>query len=169
MTGASDRDTWWVANRAAPGTYVYLNYVQSSLGDMDAAAAEQDWETVVAAAAEAVISISYCRLVLGGLESTAYDGEVRLHLAGARCGPLASEAAAQANLPAAVGALEADAKAARQAVLALAEALAAELPSGLPVVRTSGGFFPAVRIAKDYEQLRGRLGLAPLNWIAWLH
>jgi hypothetical protein len=169
MSGPSDRDTWWVANRAAPATYVHLNYVQSSLGDIEAALAERDWETVVAAAAEAVISIGYCRLVLGGLEGTAYDGEVRLHLAAGPHGPLAAEAAAQARLPDAVGATRADADAARQTVLGLAGALAAELPSALPEVRTSDGFFPAVRIAKDYEQLRGRLGLAPLNWIAWLH
>ncbi|MFI6133276.1 hypothetical protein [Micromonospora sp. NPDC051141] len=170
MTRASEWDTWWVANRAAPATYVYFTYVQSSLGDMDAATVDRDWETVVAAAAEAVTSIGYCLLVLRGLEGNTYDGEVAIHLADARPGdPMAEVESTRRSLPEAVGASREQAETARAAVRRLTDLVVAELPSALPTVRASDGFFPSVRIAKDYENLRKRLGLPPLDWIQWLH
>jgi hypothetical protein len=37
----------------------------------------------------------------------------------------------------------------------------------MPVIRTSAGYFPSIRIGGDLERFREELGLPPIDWMAW--
>ncbi len=72
------------------------------------------------------------------------------------------------HLPASYHAGPTDAQQARDIVAAAVAELEHDLPIRMPVIRTSRGYFPTIRIGADIERLRASFGLAPIDWMAWL-
>jgi len=160
----NSHDALWLAARGAPASLVFVNDVQSAVGDIDAAMKDEDWPTAVEACDFALRSVYFCRLVLDGLERRCQDGELDLLLA--------TDDDAVANqlrhLPSSLRAGEADARRGRGLVNQAVTELEDDLPIRMPVIRTSRGYFPSVRIGADIERLRASCGLPPIDWMAWL-
>ncbi|MEW9528651.1 hypothetical protein [Microbispora sp. NPDC049125] len=156
-------DALWFATRAAPAAWVYVLDVQSSIADIEAAEADEDWPTSVEAASEALHGVFYARLVLAGYQGKCPRDELALRV----CLSDAPEAAALRELPDSFGAGRDDAGRAAEAARRAAAALESDLPITVPVIRTAKGFFPSIRIGADIEALRSRLGLAPIDWMTW--
>ncbi|MEV6236558.1 hypothetical protein [Lentzea sp. NPDC051838] len=157
-------DALWLASRAAPAALVFINDVQSSLGDIDAAIAEGDWPTAVESSSAALRSVFLCHLVLNGLQGRCAEGELDL-LVCLDDGDVAQRLRA---LPVSYTAGEEDAQAAQRSAREAADELEAGLPVKLPTIRTVKGYFPSVRIGADLEALRKSIGLPPIDWMAWL-
>lgn len=163
-TKPASHDVLFFASRIAPASLVFVSNVQSSLRDVEAAMAETDWFTATEACAAALKGMFLCRLILSGLEDRCDDSELDLLIAlddGDIAGRLTS-------LPSSYRADETAARTARESMLEAAADLEQDLPIQLPTIRTTKGYFPAVRIGADFEALRAELGLPPLNWMAWL-
>lgn len=166
MTSQDSRvghDAIWLAARAAPAAWVFVYEVQSALGDIDAAFADDDWETCVEACAAVLRAVIYTEMVLDGYQGRCPDGVLALHVA---LDPGRNSARLR-DLPLSVGASRADADLAMGVVKQAAGELEAQLPITIPVIRTAKGFFPAVRMGADLEKLRATLGLPPIDWMAW--
>lgn len=157
-------DALWLASRAAPAALVFINDVQSSLGDIDAAMAEGDWPTAVESSSAALRSVFLCRLVLNGLQGRCAEGELDLLI----CLDDGDVAQRLRALPVSWISDETAAKTAALSAREAASALEAELPVKLPTIRTVKGYFPSVRIGADLEALRKSIGLPPIDWMAWL-
>lgn len=157
-------DALWLASRAAPAALVFINDVQSSLGDIDAAMAEGDWPTAVESSAAALRSVFLCQLVLNGLQGRCAEGELDLLI----CLDDGDVAQRLRALPVSYTGDETAAEAAALSAREAASALEAELPVTLPTIRTVKGYFPSVRIGADLEALRKSIGLPPIDWMAWL-
>ncbi|MGQ0838821.1 hypothetical protein [Actinokineospora sp.] len=160
----TSQDALWLVSRVAPASLVYLNDVQSSLGDVDAAIAEADWPTAVESCAAALRSMFLCGLVLGGLRRRCVEGELDVLIA-------LDDGAIADCLRALPTSYTADERAATEAAVAVrlaAADLEGDLPIQLPLIRTAKGYFPSVRIGADLEAVRKSLGLAPLDWMSWL-
>ncbi|MEU8175743.1 hypothetical protein AB0C14_22930 [Microbispora hainanensis] len=162
-TATGSYDALWFATRAAPAAWVYVLEVQSSLADIEAALADDDWPTCVEAASETLHAVVYARLILAGYQGKCPRDELALRV----CLGDVAEAALLRDLPTSFGAGRAEAHAARETALRAAAGLEGDLPIRMPVIRTAKGFFPSIRIGADIEALRTRLGLAPIDWMTW--
>lgn len=162
-TATGSYDALWFATRAAPAAWVFVLDVQSSLADVEAAAADEDWPTCVEAASEVLHGVVYARLILAGYQGKCPRDELALRV----CLGDVPEAALLRELPAGFGADRETAEAAGETARRAAAELEADLPIRMPVIRTAKGFFPSIRIGADIEALRTRLGLAPIDWMTW--
>ncbi|MFE3460173.1 hypothetical protein ACFXKD_21720 [Nocardiopsis aegyptia] len=156
-------DAYRMAARVAPAAWVFIDEVQATVEDAEAALADGDWGTCLESAAEAYTGIVYCRLILDGHRSPSASHEVTVWAA------LSDFPESRALQRLATG-FEADRALAERTcadVRSAADAFEAELPLRLPVIRTAQGFFPSIRVGADIEKLRTRLGLAPIDWMEW--
>lgn len=159
-------DALVVAARGTAAAWCFVTDVDSSLGDIAAAEAAQDWGTCVEAGAAALRSLLHCQLILAGLEHPLYDGELDLHAA------LSGDdlAVLLRGLPPGYAFSEHDARAVATAVRGAAGRMRRRLPVAVPMVRTADGSVAdgdvigeLLRFRADLERLRAAWGLFPLT------
>lgn len=156
-------DLTWLLTHGAGMAWQYAMSVQTSLADIEAALEDGNHPACVESCAVALRAIVYCRQVGDGYVVPPSELEHQLHLA---TDDLPAARALRA-LPPAAGASHADAENARKVVTEHADALLADLPVAVPVIRTASGFFPTVRIAASLEKLRAEHGLGTIDWNQW--
>ncbi|SDH49171.1 hypothetical protein SAMN05192558_10291 [Actinokineospora alba] len=156
-------DLTWLLTHGAGMAWQYAMSVQTSMTDIDAAFDDGNYPACVESCAVALRAIAYCAQVGDGYVVPPSDMEHQLHLATDD----SATARALRNLPVPAGASRDDAERARAVVREHEAALSAALPVTVPVIRTSSGFFPTVRIAASLEKLRAEHGLGAIDWNQW--
>jgi len=159
----TSHDAVWLATCAAPAAWIFIHHVQSSLEDVDAAMANEGWDTCVEAASEAILAVVYCRLVLNGFQGSCPRTALTLHVTESDD----DDSRRLRSLPWSVNAGRGQGEQAAVVARLAADELESDLPFSLPQLRSSKGFFPSIRLGRDIEQLRGRLGLPPVDWLSW--
>jgi hypothetical protein len=76
-------------------------------------------------------------------------------------------AALLAKVPRAPGATREDAERARALALEAAALVEQAVPLQIVGFRTPEGFYPGIRVAKDLEKLRTRMGMPGFAWAHW--
>lgn len=141
----------------------YAMSVQTSLTDIEAAWAAEDYPACLESCAVTMRAIFYCHQIGDGYDGS--PGTLEHHAAlAASTHPVAL---ALRDLPIPVGSTRSAARHGKDAVAREDDRLRHRLPLEVPVMRSAKGYFPLIGIAADIERLRVEAGLGAMDWSAW--
>jgi hypothetical protein len=161
-------DAKWFAEAGTTASWTHALLVQPALEDVEAAAADHDWDTCVLACLFAVEKLAFCDLMLDGRVATPREAELLC--------TLSPEASPIADALLSIHALrdtsdpdmgEDRARVAMSLVDNANAYVASRIPIDVLAMRTPEGFYPALRIAAELERLRAAVGLSPFEWEWW--
>ncbi|MEY2419967.1 MAG: hypothetical protein QOI95_34 [Acidimicrobiaceae bacterium] len=149
----------WVASEAMEVSVVMAFGIDGGIEDIEGALGAGDVPTAFEATLEALATLANMRLMLNGALRS--RGLRRLALLGATDDPVL---ALIGSTPPAIEATEELVESLLETVRAQSNEIRAALPFEIPKMRKPDGLFPTLRVAKELEQLRHRLGLPPYDW-----
>lgn len=154
---------YWFAAEGTTAAWTQALVIQHSLDDVDAMFEAGDWAMCVDCAFESVLGACLVLAVADGYTGppSEPDSLLRALRDGGRVVELLD------SLPLAPGATREDAERARTTANDAAALVADVIPLQIVGFRRPEGFYPGVRVAKDLEKLRGRMGMPGFSWAHW--
>ena len=153
----------WFAGEATQAAWAQALVIQHALEDVEAMFEDGDWPTCVDCSFDAVVGAAFVLAVTDGHDGPPTEPEMLVRAL--RDGGPVTELLER--LPPAPGAKRADAERARELALEAAALVERALPLQIVGFRTPEGFYPGVRVAKDLEKLRSRMGMPGYAWAHW--